>query len=700
MSCKNILKKSIEHLKGLSSIKINLLNSELNIYTYEDFLFFYPKKYIFYSFVKKISELSNTKICNNLVQILGIITNTKEIDYKNKQGKIVIARLEDETGFIELIWFRKTYFLKNLRKNIKVIVSGKIIIFQKKIQIIHPNIQNLQNYKKIISIYPVYNISKKLKKKGIDNFLIRNILLCIIKKLNNNNINIGDFCFQNYVKKQLMSRKLALIQIHFPISFKKLLQAKYSLKFEELFILKLFFLSKKKISYSRPFNKIGEKFNMFYKYFMPFDLTNGQKKVFREIWNDLKKPIQMKRLLQGDVGSGKTIIAILSILTALDNGFQSCFMAPTEILAVQHYYYIKKIFSKIGINTVLLTGSVEKSIRKDIYNKIYSGKISVIIGTHALIYKKVIFNNLGLLVIDEEQRFGVEQREKICKQCKFLPHVLIMTATPIPRTLAKAIYNDLNISILENLPKGRKSIKTIHCFSENRDKAFEIIKNQLLEGKQIYIVYPIINESKINKYTCLINGYEKIKEKFKNIKNEIGILHGEMNIQEKEIQMKQFLNGKTKIITTTTVIEVGIDVPNATVILIENANFFGLSQLHQLRGRVGRSIHQSYCILITEKKISIEGILRMKKMCSTNDGLEIAKEDLKLRGSGNLIGTEQSGKDYFKIVNFSEDLKIIKEIIPIAKKFFEKNPNFLRKEKHIFQRYYKKNKIQSLFINE
>ncbi|WP_185860611.1 ATP-dependent DNA helicase RecG [Blattabacterium cuenoti] len=683
MSC-NIIKKSIKYLKGLSLKKAYLFNTELNLYTYEDLLFFYPKGYMHISTLKNISELSNNNN-NNFIQILGKITKIEEINYKNKKGKMLIAYLEDKTGFIELVWFQKNNFVKNITKNITVIVSGRVKYFKNKIQIIHPNIKEFHSSIKNHSVFPVYSIPKNLKEKGINNSFMINVLQNLIKELKNN---INEFFFQDFLNKKLMSRKKALVQIHFPESLDSLLQAQHSLKFEELFLLKLFFLSKKKVAYSSPFTKLGKNFHDFYKYFIPFPLTEEQKKVFKEIWNDLKKPIQMNRLLQGEVGCGKTIIAVLSMLVALDNGFQTCLMAPTEVLAIQHYYSIKKMFSKIGIKIALLTSSISDSIRKSLYNEILTGKISVIIGTHSLIQEKVRFQNLGLAIIDEEQRFGVEQREKIWKKDDKPPHILIMTATPIPRTLAKIIYHDLNISIIKKLPLGRKPIKTIHFWNKNRDKAFKIVKDQISIGRQIYIIYPTINTSM--KYQNLMKGYQEMKYRFQNFENEIGILHGKMNFQEKNIQINRFLRGKTKILIATTVIEVGVNVPNASVILIENADFFGLSQLHQLRGRVGRGIHESYCILITDHKISVEGLFRIKKMCETNKGLEIAKEDLKLRGGGDLIGTKQSGKNYFRIINLVKDYKLIKEVFPIAKIFFQKNPNFLKNTKNIFYENYKK----------
>ncbi|QIK16541.1 ATP-dependent DNA helicase RecG [Blattabacterium sp. DPU] len=681
----SILKKSIKYLKGLNFKKSYLLNMELNLYTYEDLLLFYPKGYKYLHILKNISELSNNNLNNNLVQILGKITQVEEINYKNKKGKMLIAYLEDTTGVIELVWFQKNNFTKNITRNIPVIVYGVVKYFQEKIQIIHPNIKEFHLSRMNYSIFPIYPIPKNLKKKGINNFFMIDLLQNLIEELKND---INEFFFHSFLKKKLMSRKKALIQIHFPESLNSLLQAQHSLKFEELFLLKLFLLCKKKETNSNPFTRIGHYFHNFYKYFIPFTLTVEQKKVFKEIWNDLKKPIQMNRLLQGEVGSGKTIIAMLSMLVALDNGFQSCLMAPTEVLAIQHYYSISKMFTKIGIKIALLTSSISDSKRKSIYHGILTGKISIVIGTHSLIQEKVQFQNLGLAIIDEEQRFGVEQRDKIWKKDDKTPHILIMTATPIPRTLAKIIYHDLNISIIKELPSGRKPIKTIHYWNNNRDQAFQIIKNQILRGRQIYVIYPTINTS--IKYKNLMKGYQEIRDKFKDFKNEIGILHGEMNFQEKNIQINRFLRGKTKILIATTVIEVGVNVPNASVILIENADFFGLSQLHQLRGRVGRGIHQSYCILITDYKISKESFLRIKKMCETNKGLEIAKEDLKLRGCGDLIGTQQSGKNCFRIINLIKDYKLIKEVFPIANVFFKKHPNFLNETKNIFFEYYKK----------
>lgn len=686
----SILKKPIKNLKGLSLKKTYLFNSELNIHTYEDLLFFFPKKYIQFPKFRNISELfTNKNYHNNFVKILGKITSIKEITTSNK--KILIANLEDKTGFIELIWFHKINFYKKIKKNTFITVYGKLNLFRNKMQIIHPNVEEYEISNSIdnnyYSIYPIYFIPKKLRNIGFNNSLIIKLLKNLIKESKNH---IEDFFFQKFLKKKLMPKKEALIQIHFPKSFKKKLQAQYSLKFEELFLIKLFFLSKRKITYSSKFSKLGENFHQFYKYFLPFSLTEEQKKVFKEIWNDLKKSIQMNRLLQGEVGSGKTIIAMLAMLIALDNGLQSCLMAPTEILAIQHYQYIKEMFSKIKIKIALLTRSTPISLRKKICDDIFKGTIFIVVGTHTLIQKKVKFLNLGLAVIDEQQRFGVKQRSYLCeKNEKKFPHTLIMTATPIPRTLAKIIYHDLNISIIKDLPLGRKTIKTIHLLDKNREKAFEIIKNQISKGRQIYIVYPYIENKNRKKCKSLIEGYKEIKDKFQTLENKIGMLHGKMTSQEKKIQINLFFHGKTKIMISTTVIEVGINVPNATVILIENANFFGLSQLHQLRGRVGRGPYQSYCILITNENIGLNSSLKIEKMCKTNSGLEIAKQDLKQRGSGDLIGTKQSGKSCFHIINLMKDYKMIKDVFPVAENFFEKNPNFLLKNnKYIPYKYY------------
>ncbi|AER40762.1 MAG: ATP-dependent DNA helicase RecG [Flavobacteriales bacterium] len=687
----SIIEKPIEHLKGLSSKKARLLNIELNIHTYQDLLFFYPKKYAHIPILENVSKFKK-KNYKKKIQVSGKITKIQEFNYKKR--KILIAHLENKTGFIELIWFRKTnLFKRSIKKNIPLIVCGNIKYFQQKIQIIHPYIQKLSK-KNISIIHPIYPISKKLKEKGINNSFIMNLLKNIIEESKEENIE--EIFLQDVLMKQrLMKRKEALIQIHFPKSFNQLFQAQYRLKFEELFFFKLSFLYKKdgntrsSLS-SYPFSKLGKNFYKFYKYFLPFPLTEEQKKVLKEIRHDLKKPIQMNRLLQGDVGCGKTIIAVLSMLIALDNGFQSCLMVPTEVLAIQHYYYIQKMFSRIGIRIALLTGGTSIKIRKCIYNDIFTGKILILIGTHTLIQKTVQFKNLGLAIIDEQQRFGVEQRDIILENHKKKPHILIMTATPIPRTLSMTISRNLNISIIKKLPMDRKPIKTIHFLDRNRSQVFKLINNQIIKGRQIYIIYPTIDKCKKNEYQNLMTGYQIIKEKFKNFKDDIGILHGKMKYKEKNIQMDRFLHGKTKIMVSTTVIEVGVDVPNASVILIENADCFGLSQLHQLRGRVGRGPHQSYCILMTNNEISMESRFRIKVMCQTNDGLEIAKKDLQLRGSGDLIGTKQSGKSYLRIANIIKDYRLMKEVIPIAKNFFLSHKyikkNFYNNYKYLWEK--------------
>ncbi|WP_185873212.1 ATP-dependent DNA helicase RecG [Blattabacterium cuenoti] len=667
----SILQKPIEYLK-LNSKKIYLFNKELNIYTYKDLILYYPNGYI-YAKLKNISELGQND--NNFIQVVGKIIDLKELKIKknNNIKKVLIALLVDKTGSIELIWFKKINFFKNLEKNVLILVFGKKVFFKNKIQIIHPVIQKFNIKKKIYSIYPTYSLSKNLRKNGIDNFFIINLLKIIVKKLENNSKEINHFIFHKYTNdKKLITKKNALIQIHFPESLNNLIKARYSLKFEKLFLIKLF---SKKIIKGKPFLKIGKKFNSFYKNHLPFNLTEDQKNVFREIRNDLKKPIQMNRLLQGEVGSGKTIIAMLAMLLALDNGFQSCIMAPTEILAIQHYNYFTKMLYKINIKIALLTKSTSFCDKNNIHNLLIKGKISFLIGTHSLIQDKVKFKNLGLAIIDEQQKFGVEQREKIYKNN--FPHVLIMTATPIPRTLAKVFYKNLSISIIKHKPIGKIPIKTIHFWNEYRYKAFEIIENEILKGRQIYIVYPIVNTEKRN-YKNLINGYEEVVKRFKFLKrDQIGLLHGKMNNKEKEIQMNKFLNKKTKIIVTTTIIEVGINVVNVSVILIENANVFGLSQLHQLRGRVGRGKHVSFCILLSERSINPLGLSRINKMCNTNNGLEIAKEDLKLRGGGNLIGNEQSGKKYL-FTNIFKHNELIKEVFLTVDRFIKKNPNFIK----------------------
>ncbi|WP_185882332.1 ATP-dependent DNA helicase RecG [Blattabacterium cuenoti] len=694
----HVLDKSIINL-GISLNQYQLFNIELNIRTYEDLILFYPKKYIYSPLLENISKLKSYININSLqIQIIGKITKFEEINYKNNQckKKILIANFEDNTGFIELVWFKHINFLKKkIKKYTLILVSGKINVFRGKIQIFHPELQYINDNNYIYnSIYPIYYIPNKLIKYGINNFFIRKMLKKLIIELNND-LNIIDkiLIHQNH---HFMTRKNALIQIHFPQSLKILSQARYRMKFEELFFLKLSLLSKTErttnISDSYSFSKLGNHFEKFYNYFLPFSLTQEQKRVFKEIRNDLKQPQQMNRLLQGDVGCGKTIIAILSMLLALDNGFQSCLMVPTEVLAIQHYLSIKKMFFGIGINIALLTSSIPKSTKDNIYNDILKGKISILIGTHSLIQESIKFKNLGLAIIDEQQRFGVEQRSKIWSKNIKPPHILIMTATPIPRTLAMTIYNDLKISIIKDIPLNRKPIITIHVLNKNRKTVINIIKQQLVIGRQVYIVYPMIKQtSSHNQYKSLMLGYQLLKNKiFSNIKHQIGILYGEMSYQEKNLQINRFLRGETKIMVSTTVIEVGVDVPNASVMLIENANSFGLSQLHQLRGRVGRGPHQSYCIMMTDNKINVESSYRIKIMCQTNDGLEIAKKDLNLRGSGDLTGTKQSGKISLRIANLIKDHELMKKVIPLVKYYIKQNPNcFLTHSKMIKNYFYK-----------
>ncbi|WP_185872671.1 ATP-dependent DNA helicase RecG [Blattabacterium cuenoti] len=692
----HVFEKSIVNL-GISSHKYQLFNIELNIRTYEDLIFFYPKKYIYSPLLRNISKLKSYININSIqIQIIGMVTKFEEIQYNKFKKKILIANLEDKTGFIELVWFKQiNFFKKNIKKYALMLVSGKISCFREKIQIIHPEIQYINDHNYIYNpIYPIYYIPNKLKNYGINNSFLRKILRKLIKELKNDLDIIDKFLIHQ--NKNLMKRTDALIQIHFPQSLKILSQARYRMKFEELFFLKLSLLSKNKtknISDSYSFSKLGSHFEKFYNYFLPFSLTEEQKRVFREIRHDLKQPKQMNRLLQGDVGCGKTIIAILAMLLALDNGFQSCLMVPTEVLAIQHYSYIKKMFIGIGINIGLLTSSTPKKTKYTIYNDILTGKISILIGTHSLIQESIKFHNLGLAIIDEQQRFGVEQRSKIWSKNTKPPHILIMTATPIPRTLAMTMYHDLKISIIKDIPLNRKPIITIHLFNnKDRNKVINIIKQQILIGRQVYIVYPIIKHtSSNNQYKSLMVGYKLLKDKiFHNIKNKIGILYGQMSYHEKNLQINRFLRGETKIMVSTTVIEVGVDVPNASVMLIENADCFGLSQLHQLRGRVGRGPHQSYCIMMTDKTINLESYYRIRIMCKTHDGLEIAKEDLNLRGSGDLTGTKQSGKTSLKIANLIKDQELMNKIIPIVKDFVDKYPNFLSYY-YVIKNYFYKN---------
>lgn len=669
-----LLNTPIEYLKGIGPQRAELLRNELKVNTYEDLLLLYPYRYIDRSRFYKISEVN---LVQAEIQLIGRITQIETLG--QKKGKRLVVRLEDKTGSVNLIWFKKIDTIKALlKKNSPLVVFGRVKVFQNRIQIVHPEIENLREYcvKPQIPLHPVYPTTEKLQKIGLNNRVMVKLLQELVVQIK---YRIRENLSQEIVEKyQLLSRKEAFTQIHFPSSLEALSKAQYRLKFEELFFLQLTLLIRKKnqqkISNGYSCLKVGENFNRFYREFLPFTLTNAQKRVLREIRHDLGQSTQMNRLVQGDVGSGKTLIALMSMLMALDNGFQSCFMTPTEVLAKQHHYTLRKLLRPIGISSSLLTGSTTQIARKQIRHGIETGKIPILIGTHSLIEDPIDFQNLGLAVIDEQHRFGVAQRAKLWKKNKKPPHVLIMTATPIPRTLAMTLYGDLDVSIIDELPTGRKPVKTVHRYEHARLEVFGFFKKQIAQGRQIFIVYPLIEESEKINYKDLIDGYESISRAFPSPQYEISILHGRMKTSDKEAEMNRFVKGETQIMVATTVIEVGVDIPNASVMLIESAERFGLSQLHQLRGRVGRGPAQSYCILMTDEKISKESHARVQIICDTNNGFKIAEEDLRLRGPGDLIGTRQSGILDLRMVDLSKDTRVMNQARQAVIELLTKDP--------------------------
>lgn len=664
----------IEYLKGVGPQRAEWFRDELNVHTYGDLLVLYPHRYIDRSRFYKIAEVNPVQA---EIQVVGRITRVEILGQKN--AKRLTARMEDETGSIELVWFKKIDAIKGLLKKDKpLVIFGRVSVFQHRIQIAHPDIEDLESYrsKPRIPLQPVYPTTEKLQKRGINNRVMVKLFQELIEQLKDRiTETLSQDILENY---RLVNRKEAFTQIHFPPSLEVLSKAQYRLKFEELFFLQLTLLMRKKnhrkawTGYA--FTRVGENFHRFYREFLPFSLTNAQKRVFKEIRHNLGQPVQMNRLIQGDVGSGKTIIALMSMLMALDNGFQSCLMVSTEVLATQHYYALQKLLEPIGISSALLTGSTPQLTRKKIRHGIEAGEIKILVGTHALIEDPVHFQNLGLAVIDEQHRFGVAQRAKLWKKNEKPPHVLIMTATPIPRTLAMTLYGDLDVSVIDELPAGRKPVKTIHCCEHERLEVFGFLKKQIAQGRQIFIVYPLIEESEKINYKDLMDGYESISRAFPLPEYRISILHGRMKASEKEVEMSRFIKGETQLMVATTVIEVGVDIPNASVMLIESAERFGLSQLHQLRGRVGRGYAQSYCILMTGEKIGEETRARIRVICETNDGFKIAEEDLRLRGPGDMMGTRQSGALGLRIADLSKDTQITSQARQAAIELLRKDP--------------------------
>tara|TARA_B100001059_G_scaffold50883_1_gene44243 strand:- start:8999 stop:11104 length:2106 start_codon:yes stop_codon:yes gene_type:complete len=671
----NFFQTSIEYLKGVGPSRAELLKKELGIFTFQDLANLFPNRYLDRTQFYKISQLEKN---NAEVQIIGKLTQIKTVSQKNK--KRLIAKLEDDSGSIELVWFKGHKWIKeNLKLNNLYVIFGKTNWFNGQFSMPHPEMETLKTYEKKLRpvMQPVYPSTELLSSRGISNRVMFGIMENLF-------FESKDYIFETLPKDvlesyHLLSKKEALINIHFPQNQHLLTRAQYRLKFEEFFYIQIQLIRKNLLHKAKikgyPFSKIGNNFNLFYKEFLPFKLTGAQKRVIKEIRNDLGSFAQMNRLLQGDVGSGKTIVALMSILIAIDNGFQACLMAPTEILSVQHYNGLIDLCKQLNISIFILTGSSKTSDRKIIHEKLENGKIDLLIGTHALLEDKVKFKNLGLAIIDEQHRFGVAQRSKLWRKNNLPPHILVMTATPIPRTLAMSVYGNLDISIIDELPPGRKQIKTVHRFDANRLRVFKFIKDEIFKGRQVYIVYPLIQESEALDYKDLMDGFESISREFKKPMYQISIVHGKMKAKDKEFEMNRFLKGETQIMIATTVIEVGVNVPNASVMIIESAERFGLSQLHQLRGRVGRGADQSYCVLMTSHKLSENAKTRIETMVKTSDGFEIAEVDLKLRGPGDLMGTQQSGVLNLRIADIVKDHEILKFARSTASEILKKDPS-------------------------
>lgn len=656
----NLLDTPIEFLKGVGPNRGALLRKELGIFKYGDLVNFFPNRYIDRTRYYKINELQNN-IAE--VQIIGKIINIKTVEFGRNQKRLV-ATFVDDTGQMDLNWFQGHKWIKeSLKLNEVCVIFGKCAQYGNQYSMAHPEIELLSEHEKSLrsAMQPVYPSTETLANRGITNRVINKIMQQLFLETQA----LFSETLPSYLTNELklIPKNAALFNIHFPKSAEILAKAQFRLKFEELFFIQLQLITKNLIRKHKikghPFSIVGQFFNDFYQNHLPFELTNAQKRVIKEIRTDMGSNAQMNRLLQGDVGSGKTIVAFMSMLLALDNGFQACLMAPTEILANQHFIGFSELAASLNINIKILTGSTKIATRRIIHEELENGTLQILIGTHALLEDKVKFQNLGLAVIDEQHRFGVEQRSKLWKKNVIPPHILVMTATPIPRTLAMSLYGDLDISVIDELPPGRKPIQTVHRFDSNRLKVWKFIRDEIALGRQIYIVYPLIQESEKMDYKDLMDGYESISRDFPLPTYSISILHGKMKPVEKDAEMKRFSEGKTNIMVATTVIEVGVNVPNASVMIIESAERFGLSQLHQLRGRVGRGADQSYCILMTSFKLSSDSKTRMETMVNTNDGFEIAEVDLKLRGPGDLMGTQQSGVLNLQIADIVRDREIL-----------------------------------------
>jgi len=675
-----LLHTPIEYLKGVGPKKGNVLRNELGIFTYQDLLYYFPFRYVDRTVIHNIKDIPQIE---GYVQLKGKITSFKEAG--KGRGKRLTAIFRDDSGAIELIWFTgASWLIKSLKQNTPYKLYGKAKQFGLKWNISHPELEEINlNIPAETGLQSVYHSTDKLTKSYLHSKGIEKIIKNLLPQLKGHLIeNLPDWIVRDL---NLMSREEALTSIHSPKRFDEAKKAQTRVKFEELFFLQLELLIRKQISQKKikgySFDKVGDFFTEFFNNHLPFELTGAQKRVIKEIRNDMHGGLHMNRLLQGDVGSGKTLVALMTMLIALGNGYQACFMAPTEILANQHYTTVKEFLQEMDVEIALLTGSTKKKDRRILHEKLQAGEIHILIGTHALLEDVVKYKNLGLAIIDEQHRFGVAQRSKMWKKNDLPPHILVMTATPIPRTLALTFYGDLDVSVIDELPPGRKAIQTRHYFEGSRLRVFKFIEQEIDKGRQVYIVYPLIKESEKMDYANLMDGYESIQRRFKRPKYNVSIVHGQMKADAKDYEMKLFADGITNIMVATTVIEVGVNVPNASIMIIESAEKFGLSQLHQLRGRVGRGAEQSYCLLMTGNKLSADAKVRMETMVRTNDGFEISEADLKLRGPGDIMGTQQSGILNLKLADLAKDGQLVTLAREKARELLEKDPKF-KDEQH------------------
>jgi ATP-dependent DNA helicase RecG len=672
------LRTPIEFLKGVGPVRADILQKEIGIYTFSDLLNYFPFRYIDRSFYHQVADLP---FVNSHAQLRGTITHIRELNVGRK--KKLTAMFQDTSGSVELIWFQGIQWIKPLLKlGEEYQIFGKPKLYGNTWSIPHPELTEWKDVSAKMGLQPVYSSTEKMTVNGLHSKGIEKLTAALIQQIRGK---ISETLPTKILDEhRLMPKESAFINVHAPNTEQDYLLARTRLKFEELFFLQMELFLRKQINFVKSkglvFEDVGSIFNDFYANHLPFSLTGAQKRVLREIRRDFLTGHHMNRLLQGDVGSGKTLVALLTMLIGIGNGFQAAIMAPTEVLANQHAETIHSLLKDLPIRIELLTGSVKKKDRKSIHQGLEDGSVNILVGTHALLEDTVQFSNLGIVVIDEQHRFGVAQRAKMWKKNTIPPHILIMTATPIPRTLAMTFYGDLDVSTIDELPPGRKPISTFHRYESHRLKVFGFIKEEIQKGRQVYIVYPLINESETLDFSNLMSGYEAITRAFPLPHFRVSIVHGKMKAQDKEFEMQRFIKGETQLMVATTVIEVGVNVPNASVMVIESAERFGLSQLHQLRGRVGRGADQSFCLLMTGDKLSKETLKRLETMVRTNDGFEIAEVDLSLRGPGDLMGTQQSGVLELKIADLSKDSQLVILAREAARNMLENDPNLISPE--------------------